>query len=77
MMSIQQHRDRFMAEQLRKAPHPALLIAGGYHAAKDIGVPLHLADLQAQAPVVVMLTTDGTTVSAKQADFVWSVPVAR
>jgi hypothetical protein len=25
-MSIQQHRDRFMAEQLRKAPHPALLI---------------------------------------------------
>ena len=77
MMSIQQHRDRFMAEQLRNAPHPALLIAGGYHAAKDIGVPLHLADLKAQAPVVVMLTTDGTTVSAKQADFVWSVPVAR
>lgn len=77
MMAIQQHRDRFMAEQLRQAPRPALLIAGGYHAAKDIGVPLHLADLNVDAPVVVMLTTDGTAVSAKQADYVWSVPVAK
>lgn len=77
MIAIQQQRDRFMAEQLRKAPRPALLIAGGYHAAKDIGVPLHMADLHAEAPIVVMLTTDGTTVSAKQADFVWSVPVSR
>jgi len=77
MIAIQQQRDRFMAEQLRKAPRPALLIAGGYHAAKDIGVPLHMADLHAEAPIVVMLTTEGTTVSAKQADFVWSVPVSR
>lgn len=77
MLAIQQHRDRFMAEQLRNAPRPALLIAGGYHAAKDIGVPLHLADLAAGKPVVVMLTTAGTRVSAKQADFVWSVAVAQ
>ena len=77
MMAIQQHRDRFMAGQLLKAPRPALLIAGGYHAAKDIGVPLHMADLNGEAPVVVMLTTEGTTVSAKQADVVWSVPAAK
>lgn len=77
MMAIQQHRDRFMAEQLRKAPRPALLIAGGYHAAKDIGAPLHLADLNAEKPVVLILTTEGTTITAKQADYIWSVPAAK
>ncbi|MGL5601026.1 MAG: ChaN family lipoprotein [Silvania sp.] len=77
MLSIQQQRDRFMAEQLRRAPRPALLIAGGYHAAKDIGVPLHLADLNVEPPVVVMLTTEGTKVSAKQADYIWSVPAQK
>lgn len=75
MMAIQQQRDRFMASQLMKAPRPALLIAGGYHATKDIGVPLHLADLQADKPVVLMLTTEKTTLTIKQADYIWSVPV--
>ena len=75
MMAIQQQRDRFMAEQLMKAPRPALLIAGGYHATKDIGVPLHLADLQADKPVVLMLTTKKTALTSKQADYIWSVPV--
>lgn len=77
MMAIQQHRDRFMAEQLRRAPRPALLIAGGYHASKDIGVPLHLADLQAGKPMVLILTTDGTSLTANQADYVWSVPAVK
>lgn len=77
MMAIQQNRDRFMAQQLIQAPRPALLIAGGYHAAKDTGVPLHLADLGAEKPRVVMLTTDGTTLTAKQADYIWSVPAAK
>jgi len=77
MVAIQQHRDRFMAEQIRQAPRPALLIAGGYHASKDIGVPLHLADLKVENSVVVMLTTEGTTLTAKQADYVWSVPVEK
>ncbi|MEG1213244.1 MAG: ChaN family lipoprotein [Leclercia sp.] len=77
MLAIQQQRDRFMAEQLIRAPRPALLIAGGYHAAKDIGVPLHLADLHAEPPVVVMLTTEGTTLTAKQADYIWSVPAEK
>lgn len=74
MLSIQQHRDRFMAEQLMAAPAPALLIAGGYHAAKDVGVPVHLADLNAEKPVVLMLSTTGTTLSQAQADYIWFVP---
>ncbi|MFK3707489.1 ChaN family lipoprotein [Klebsiella sp. NPDC088457] len=77
MVAIQQHRDRFMAEQLSRAPRPALLIAGGYHAAKDVGVPLHLADLQAPEPVVVMLTTTAATLTAKQADYIWSVAATK
>lgn len=74
MMAIQQQRDRFMAEQLINAPRPALLVAGGYHATKDIGVPLHLADLRADKPVVLMLTTEKTRLTIKQADYIWSVP---
>lgn len=77
MVAIQQNRDRFMAQQLLNAPKPALLFVGGYHAAKDVGVPLHLQDLNGQAPVVVMLTTDGATLSAKQADYIWSVPAVK
>lgn len=77
MVAIQQNRDRFMAQQLFSAPKPALLFAGGYHAAKDIGVPLHLQDLNGQTPVVLMLTTDEATLSAKQADYIWSVAVIK
>lgn len=77
MMAIQQNRDRFMAKQLIQAPRPTLLIAGGYHAAKDVGVPLHLADSGAEKPLVVMLTTSGTALTAKQADYIWPVPAAK
>jgi uncharacterized iron-regulated protein len=77
MMAIQQQRDRFMASQLMNAPRPALLIAGGYHATKDIGVPLHLADLGAERPVVLMLSTAGTTLTAAQADYIWFAPKAQ
>lgn len=77
MLSIQQNRDRFMAQQLMAAPQPALLIAGGYHAAKGVGVPVHLADLNADKPVVLMLSTMGTNVSAGQADYIWFVPVKK
>lgn len=77
MLSIQQNRDRFMAQQLMNAPRPALLIAGGYHAAKDVGVPLHLADLNADKPVVLMLSTMGTKVGQAQADYIWFVPAKK
>lgn len=77
MLSIQQNRDRFMARQLMAAPRPALLIAGGYHASKDVGVPVHLADLNADKPVVLMLSTTGTNISYTQADYIWFVPAKK
>lgn len=77
MLAIQQHRDRFMAEQLLAAPQPALLFVGGYHAAKDVGVSLHIQDLNSPPAVVLMLSTQGTNVSAAEADYVWYVPTAK
>lgn len=47
MLAVQQQRDRRMAERLLSAPQPALLFAGAYHVRKDLGIPLHLADLGA------------------------------
>ncbi|EHM39526.1 ChaN family lipoprotein [Hafnia alvei] len=75
MLAIQQQRDRFMAQQLLAAPTPALLIAGGYHAAKQMGVPLHMQDLTpASRPVVLMLAETGMNITFAQADYVWYVP---
>lgn len=74
MLSVQQNRDRFMAQQLLQAPRPALLIAGGYHAAKNIGVPLHMEDLQGVRPQVLILAATGTRVTADEADYVWYLP---
>ncbi|KOC90182.1 iron-regulated protein [Winslowiella iniecta] len=76
MLAVQQNRDRFMAQQLLAAPKPALLIAGGYHAARNLGVPLHLRDLDKQArPLVLMLAEQGMKITAGQADYVWYVAV--
>ncbi|WP_024913125.1 ChaN family lipoprotein [Chania multitudinisentens] len=75
MLAIQQHRDRRMAESLLAAPTPALLIVGGYHASKKLGVPLHIRDLDSQTtPLVLMLAEQGSVVTAESADFVWTTP---
>ncbi len=77
MLAIQQQRDRYMARQLLNAPTPALLIAGGYHASRSIGVPLHMEDLSpASQPVVLMLAEKGMSITAAQADYVWFVAPA-
>lgn len=72
MLAIQQQRDRHMAQALAAAPAPALLIAGAFHVRKDLGVPLHLADLGlgADQPVLI-LAEAGRRVDAEMADFVW------
>lgn len=76
MLSVQQQRDRRMAERLLAAPAPAVLIAGAYHAHKDLGVPLHVQDLTGgPAPLVLVLAQQGAAVLAPQADFVWFTPV--
>ncbi|ANS44099.1 ChaN family lipoprotein [Serratia inhibens] len=75
MLAIQQQRDRRMAERLLAAPTPTLLIAGGYHASKWVGVPLHVQDLQPGAqPTVLMLAEQGAQVDDQTADYLWITP---
>jgi len=75
MVAVQQQRDRRMAVRLLAAPAPALLLAGAFHARKDIGVPLHMLDLGApEAPTVLMLAEQGSEVTPGMADYVWFTP---
>ncbi|WP_439860950.1 ChaN family lipoprotein [Pseudomonas sp. MBLB4136] len=75
MLAVQQQRDRRMAEALLAAPQPSLLLAGAYHVRRDLGVPLHLADLGAtQDTGVLLLAEVGSRVAAGQADYVWYTP---
>lgn len=75
MLAVQQQRDRRMAERLLAAPAPAVLLAGAYHVRRDLGVPLHLADLGAVAGVqVLQLVEVGRPVSAAEADYGWYTP---
>ncbi|MHC6223967.1 ChaN family lipoprotein [Pseudomonas sp. X10] len=75
MLAVQQQRDRRIAERVLEAPQPALLFAGGYHVRKDLGVPLHLADLGATGETrVLMLAEVGQRVAPGMADYVWYTP---
>lgn len=72
MLAVQQQRDRRMAERLRAAPPPAVLIAGAFHARRDLGVPLHLEDLgAAEGARVLILAEVGKPVAAQAADYAW------
>lgn len=72
MLAVQQQRDRRMAERLLAAPQPALLFAGAFHVRRDLGVPLHLADLGAgEGSAVLILAEAGKTVEPSSADYVW------
>ncbi|WP_090731435.1 ChaN family lipoprotein [Azotobacter beijerinckii] len=75
MLAVQQQRDRRMAERLLAAPQPPLLLAGAYHVRRDLGVPLHLADLGGAAGSVVLLLAEaGEALGAEAADYVWYTP---
>lgn len=75
MLAIQQQRDRRMAQALLAAPEPSLLLAGAFHVRRDLGVPLHLADLGGDAGVqVLMLAEVGTPLESIQADYAWLTP---
>ena len=78
MLAVQQQRDRRMAQRLLDAPTPALLFAGAFHARKDVGVPVHLADLPPpRDAVVLMLAQRGAEVMSATADYVWyTAPMA-
>lgn len=72
MLAIQQQRDRRMAHSVMNAPAPALLFAGSYHVRKDLGVPLHMADLgSTDKPVVLLFAQVGSEVEPHSADYVW------
>lgn len=72
MLAVQQQRDRRMAERLLAAPGPALLFAGAFHVRRDLGVPLHLADLGApEGNAVLILSEVGKPVEKGAADYVW------
>lgn len=75
MLAVQQQRDRRMAGRLLAAPTPSLLFAGAYHARKDVGVPIHVLDLdEPEAPMVLMLAEQGAEVTPAMADYVWYTP---
>lgn len=75
MLAVQQQRDRRMAQRLLAAPQPALLFAGAFHVRRDLGVPLHLSDLDAaQGSVSLVLAEVGKAVPAETADYVWFTP---
>lgn len=77
MLAVQQQRDRVMAKQLIAAPVPAILIAGGYHAARNTGVPLHVHDLEPQiSSTVLMLAEEGMQITSEHADYVWFFPTS-
>lgn len=73
MLAIQHGRDRRMAEKLKAAPVPALLIAGSFHARRDLGVPLHWSG--ETQPAVLLLVEAGVELPGPdQADYVWLTP---
>ena len=64
-----------MAERLRDAPLPAMLVAGSFHARRDLGVPVHLRDLGAEKGAqVLMLVEAGQAVTTREADYAWYTP---
>lgn len=77
MLAVQQQRDRSMATVMLAAPRPTLLMAGAYHVRYDLGVPLHLRDLQdqvaSQQRVLIFAEAD-QDIDAASADFVWYTP---
>ncbi|MEQ1976742.1 ChaN family lipoprotein [Xenorhabdus sp. SGI240] len=75
MTKIQQMRDQRMAEQLMKAPSPALLFAGGYHAVKTMGVPQHVKKIAPNEKIAVfVIAEEGVSLDNEYADFVWFTP---
>lgn len=75
MTVIQQMRDRRMAKSLLQAPTPALLFAGGYHATRAIGVPLHMQDLAPEAEFKVLIISEKeNAIDNLHADYVWYTP---
>ncbi|WP_052122339.1 ChaN family lipoprotein [Chelonobacter oris] len=73
LVSIQQFKDRRMAEVLINYPQPILFIGGRHHVSKSIGIPLHLDDYRQPHYRVIIMTDDKSSVSAADADYRWEL----
>lgn len=87
MVTVQMAKDASMAYSLvQGAPGRAILLAGGFHVSKTLGVPRHLQQLAPSAnTLVVMLyeveqglvqVQDYLQEDAEMADFIWFTPSA-
>ncbi|QEY59468.1 iron(III) ABC transporter [Pseudomonas sp. C27(2019)] len=77
MLAVQQQRDRSMAAVVLAAAKPTLFITGAFHAFYDLGVPLHLQDLQGVDKLtqrVLIFAEADQDVPAESADFIWFTP---
>lgn len=71
-VELQMRKDRSMAQTVLKLKNPAVLVAGAFHASKDIGVPVHIKDLAPGKKVaVIALSPDSMSDASKEADFVF------
>lgn len=72
MVAVQQGRDQRMAEVLRAAAVPAVIIVGSVHARKDLGLVLHWVSDSAEQPTTLIMVEAGKPLpDAEQADLVW------
>lgn len=83
MLSVQLARDDAMANSLLQTRRGAALIAGAFHARKDLGFPLHLQQRAANKTLVSLAfvetdevaTQEKLTALAQQYDVIWVTPV--
>ncbi|OPH38640.1 ChaN family lipoprotein [Moraxella equi] len=77
MVTIQQFRDRRMAEKILSSPKPTLLLTGNYHAEQGVGIPMHLIDLQhGKTPltgIVVLMSKSMGEFDGQDADYIWVI----
>lgn len=74
MVTVQQFKDRRMAEALIKGGKTTLLIAGNFHVNKAVGVPLHLADLGQKQLIVISLAKKSSDIDLQESDYIWLLP---
>lgn len=86
LVQAQLYKDRRMADVLKKSKNFVILIAGGYHTHKNIGVLLHLADFQSTKKAKVLLLGGGESGSLGEnlggslgevADYYWEFDLTK
>ena len=84
MVSVQLARDASLAYAIKqRSTDNVILVAGGFHTDKSVGVPLHLSPLEQQhTRTILLVEVDATHEQAKdyttlsKADYVWFTPKA-